>query len=279
MVFIVAGSVSASAMFRRLLIPCLLFVPLLALAQRPSALDVDGANDMVTLINQERAQNGLPPLAVDSLLIRAAERHTELMVEKGELTHKLATEPDLRERISTTGLNFEIAGENVAYDANVQHAHTEFMHSPGHRANILNPKFNAVGIAVIHSGNLIWVTEDFAQRLGITSASEAANIVESKYRQMRKAAGSPAAKEQVAPEFGRLACDMAKEDRVETESARQIPNVRGVMAWTSADPAKLPAQVKKLADDRAATHYSLGVCFASSASYPSKVFWIVMAIY
>ena len=55
--------------------------------------------------------------------------------------------------------------------------------------------------------------------------------------------------------------------------------MRGVLAWTATDPGKLPTQVKQLADDKIATNYSLGVCFASSASYPNKVFWLVLAVY
>jgi len=131
----------------------------------------------------------------------------------------------------------------------------------------------------MHSGNLIWVTEDFAQRLGTTSASEAASIVMSKYGELRKKVGSPPAAEHALGSLGKMACEMARKDKVETETARGLPNVRGVLAWTAADPAKLPAQVRKLADDRGATQYSLGVCFASSTSYPTKVFWMVMAVY
>jgi hypothetical protein len=261
------------------LILCLLVAPLSAVSQRGGEYDTAAEDELVSLINHERSERGLQPLHVDERLTRAARLHTERMLQRHELSHKLSDEAALRERVAATGLDFETAGENVAYDANASHAHTEFMHSPGHRANILQPKFNAVGIGVIHSGNLIWVTEDFAQRLGTTSASEAAHTVLHKYAELRKKEGSPAAREETLPQLGGIACQMAKKDKLDTQTARGLANMRGVVAWTAADPAKLPDQLKKLADDRIAKNYSLGVCFASSASYPNKVFWMVLAVY
>lgn len=264
---------------KRFLILCLLFAPLLAFAARTGDFDSAAENEIVALINKERTERGLKPVHLDERLTKAARLHTEGMIEKHDLTHRLSGEAVLRERVAATGIPFDVAGENVAYDANAHSAHVSFMHSPGHRANILEPKFNAVGIGVEHSGNIIWVTEDFARRMDTTSASEAASIINKKFGELRRAEGSPPAKEHANPMLGSIACNMAREDKLDTKSPRSLPNVRGVMAWTATDPGALPRQVKQLADDRTATKYSLGVCYASSASYPNKVFWLVMAIY
>jgi cysteine-rich secretory family protein len=265
---------------KHFLIFCLLLVtPLLAAAQRASDFDYRQESEIIDLINKERSDRGLPPVRIDLLLTNAARLHTQLMIEKHELSHRLSEEPVLRDRIANTGLAFSVAGENVAYDANAQDAHIAFMHSPGHKANILNPDFDHVGVGIMHQGNLIWVTEDFAKRLGTTSASEAASIITDKYSELRRKAGSPPAAEHVVPALGKMACQMAHNDHIDTVAARKLPNVRGVLAWTATDPAKLPTQVKQLADDRVATNYSLGACFASSASYPNKVFWLVLAVY
>lgn len=263
-------------MKRCLAILVVFLAPLCALAQRSSDFDPAGEDQIIALINQERTQRGLQPVVKDESLTRAARLHTVMMVEKRELTHRLADEPVLRDRVAVTGIAFDAAGENVAYDANVQHAHVEFMHSPGHRANILLPKFNAVGVGVVHSGNLIWVTEDFAQKMGVTSASEAAGIVKHKFAELRKKVGSPPSSEHSMPELGRIACEMAHKDHLDTQSPRHLADAKGVLAWTATDPAKLPEQVRQMAEQRNSTNYSLGVCYAASASYPSKVFWIVM---
>ena len=267
-------------MLKPILIFCLLASPVFAgVAQHASAYDVEAENEMVALINKERTERGLQPVRIDERLIKAARRHSEIMIAHHELSHRLPDEPQLRDRVAATGIDFSGAGENVAYDSNAQHAHVEFMHSPGHRANILQPKFNAIGIGIVHQGNLIWVTEDFAQRLSSTSASEAAGTVMRKYSELRKKEGTPAAHEKTVPELGNIACNMAAKDKLDTQSARNMPNIRGVLAWTAVDPAKLPEQVKQLADDRLAKNYSIGVCFASSDSYPNKVFWFILAAY
>jgi hypothetical protein len=264
---------------KRFLIFLLFASPTFAVSARTADYDVQAETEIINLINKERTDRGMGALHLDNGLTIAARRHTDLMIEHHELTHKISDEPVLRNRLADAGAVFDIAGENVAYDWSPQHAHVEFMHSPGHRANILNPKFTAVGLGVKYSGNVLWVTEDFSKSLGTTSASEAANMVREKYNALRKKEGSPAAKEQPSPALGKVACEMASKDKLDTQSARKIKGIHGVMAWTATDPGKLPEQVKQLADDRTSVNYSLGVCFASSDSYPNKVFWMVMAVY
>jgi hypothetical protein len=63
-------------------------------------------------------------------------------------------------------------GENVAFTGSVEAANYEFMNSPGHRANILDPRFTDVGIGVVPAlGGGIWVTEDFVQSAGAPTAA------------------------------------------------------------------------------------------------------------
>jgi uncharacterized protein YkwD len=60
------------------------------------------------------------------------------------------------------GIQFVVAGENLAYAPNVDIAQRGLMNSPGHRANILRPEFGHVGIGVIRSaaeGSMF--TQDF----------------------------------------------------------------------------------------------------------------------
>src|SRR5581483_8603832 len=109
---------------KHFLIVCLLVLTSIgAVAQRAADFDQRQENEIVDLINKERSDRGLPPVRVDLLLTNAARQHTELMIEKHELSHRLAEEPVLRDRIANTGLAFSVAGENFAYDASAQQAH------------------------------------------------------------------------------------------------------------------------------------------------------------
>ena len=51
------------------------------------------------------------------------------------------------------GITYRTAGENIAMNQTVQAAHTAFMNSPGHRANILNSSFTTIGIGIVSDGN------------------------------------------------------------------------------------------------------------------------------
>ncbi|MCL6615503.1 MAG: sporulation protein, partial [Firmicutes bacterium] len=50
------------------------------------------------------------------------------------------------------GIPYTYGGENLAGAANVATAHRMLMNSSGHRANILNPRFNRIGIGIVHGG-------------------------------------------------------------------------------------------------------------------------------
>ncbi len=71
---------------------------------------------------------------------------------------------------------------------------------------------------------------------------------------------------------------MARNNRLETDLARDIANVRGVVVWTASDPRKLPADLLKL-KKTTASGWSIGACYASSAQYPNPVWWMVAVTY
>ncbi|KAG9292346.1 hypothetical protein G9A89_015216 [Geosiphon pyriformis] len=117
---------------------------------------------LLCLVNKERARWWRQPLALDNRLNKAAQLHTKFMAETHNLTH---SDPagDLGKRIDDQGfLNWWTAGENIAAgfekndDVGVMYA---WMHSSGHRANILNREYTHFG-----SGfqDKYW-TQNFAQ--------------------------------------------------------------------------------------------------------------------
>ena len=66
--------------------------------------------------------------------------------------------------------DYLLVGENIYYCSvfndiyNVDYSHRAFMESPGHRANILEPRFTKIGLGVYRSaGGAFWVTEMFTR--------------------------------------------------------------------------------------------------------------------
>lgn len=118
--------------------------------------------EMLRLINQERANVDLPPLAGDPELTIVARRHSADMLSRGYFAH---TTPDGRspfDRIDAAGIRYLTAGENLALAPTLPIAHRGLMNSPGHRANILRPEFGRVGIGILDAGTRgLMVTQNF----------------------------------------------------------------------------------------------------------------------
>jgi len=130
-----------------------------------SGLTTDAAAEeqMLALLNADRAHAGLAPLQLDPALRDVARAHSEEMFELGYFSHVSPVHGDPAQRLAAAGIQYLVAGENLAYAPSVAAAHEGLMASPPHRANILNPSFTRVGIGVIRSPNRgIMVTQDFA---------------------------------------------------------------------------------------------------------------------
>ena len=128
---------------------------------------------LLALANQSRRQAGVPALKLDSGLSTAARIHAQTMLEGRQLSHQFRGEPALPQRLaSATPLLLDHEGENVALDYDAQHGHEHLMLSPPHRANLLNPAYNVVGLGVVRSGDRLYIVQDFGHALPKYSSSE-----------------------------------------------------------------------------------------------------------
>lgn len=171
---------------RRTVITLLIAALVLPFAARPAGAAVDGGAEsrFVQLINQARAQAGLPALSVRSDLVGVARRHSARMADGDDLHHN----PDLADQVS----GWQKLGENVGRGPTVDTIHGAFMDSPGHRANILSPDFTEVGVGVeVRDGGRIWVTEVF--RLPMTAEAAPASEPAPAAQQPAPAPAAPAA--------------------------------------------------------------------------------------
>lgn len=107
------------------------------------------------LLNAERRRHGLGKLRPDRALRRAALRHSEDMIERDFFEHENPDGLGPHERILRAGYEPDPAGfstgENLATgDPGTPAAMVDgWMHSPGHRRNILRPGFEEIGIGIV----------------------------------------------------------------------------------------------------------------------------------
>src|SRR5437763_3976697 len=123
----------------------------------------DSERELFELLNHERIANHLPELKWDDALFKAARKHALLMLDLNTLEHQLPGEPGLEERITAAGARFSYLAENIAIGKHAETIHSAWMHSPGHRANILNPRITAVGIAVVNGLAGLFAVQDFSR--------------------------------------------------------------------------------------------------------------------
>lgn len=116
------------------------------------APDPAAETTMLNLINQERGKAGVKPLVANPKLRAVARAHATDMLERGYFAHTTPDGVDPFQRMEAAGIQFLMAGENLAFAPTVELAHIGLMNSPGHRANILDSEFGDVGIGVIDAG-------------------------------------------------------------------------------------------------------------------------------
>ncbi len=121
------------------------------------------AQQIFELMNRARLEHGLMTLKWSDRLATAAEVHARRVVKEPELSHQYGGESDLAERATREGVQFAAIAENIATGDSIVKIQEGWMRSLGHRANILNPQMDTVGIAVIEGIGILYVVEDLAR--------------------------------------------------------------------------------------------------------------------
>jgi uncharacterized protein YkwD len=119
--------------------------------------------ELFARLNAERQARGLAALDWDADLANMAADWSRHMASTKDFAHR-----DLGSASSLPGIDkFSALGENIAwvegYPNEALQLHTGWMHSDGHRGNMLQPGFDSVGIAVTCSGGRAWATQNFGR--------------------------------------------------------------------------------------------------------------------
>jgi uncharacterized protein YkwD len=136
--------------------------------------------EMLSLVNDARKEQGLRPLEFHPVLNDVALKHSQKMAAEGKLSHYFPNYKKLHERLMDTELPFIKSGENVAYseDPDAKFVHDGFMSSTGHRQNILDPDYTHCGIKFVHAGNNFFITQEFARIYLMLTGEEMESVLE-----------------------------------------------------------------------------------------------------
>jgi uncharacterized protein YkwD len=146
--------------------------------QPAGALTGPAVTQVLNLINQARAQAGLPAYTLTTALGHSAGHHDRVMANGCGLSHQCPGEPSLGGRETAAGVPWTIAGENIGEGGPVADSTAliaqmavvltndmlnEKPPNDGHRQNILNNAFHHIGIAIRRDkSGTVWMTQDFS---------------------------------------------------------------------------------------------------------------------
>jgi uncharacterized protein YkwD len=140
---------------------------------QPARADASADSDLFALTNQDRTSNGVAALADNSTLSAIGEAapysgcsgagtidgRAQDMINRNYFAHQI---PPCNQYVwsmmSAFGVHFESAGENIGWESgygssSASQVNTQFMGSPDHRANILNPSYTALGIGSAYAAS------------------------------------------------------------------------------------------------------------------------------
>lgn len=160
------------------------------------------AEQLFALANQTRQAHGLGILQWDPALGAAALKHCERMSVEGPIAHRYPGELDLTERAGSAGAHFSLVEENIALGDDPASIHDGWMHSPGHRANLLNSEIDRVGVAVVARSGRIYAVADYARAVQSLSQSQ----VEQRFADLLQARGVQVAIDQSKQAEARAYC-------------------------------------------------------------------------
>jgi uncharacterized protein YkwD len=110
---------------------------------------------VIELTNAARGKAGCPALAADERLDAAAQVHSDDMVARDYFAHTSPDGTTFVDRARAAGYPLP-GGENIARGPrSPAEVVSGWMDSPGHRANILNCEFTAIGVG-LHEGAWVW---------------------------------------------------------------------------------------------------------------------------
>jgi len=220
---------------------------------------------LLRMTNDARSQQGLAALRWDEALARAARAHADLLAQNARLSHQFDGEPALALRAAQAGAHFQSVAENVAEGPGVESIQREWMNSPPHRANILDPALNSVGLAVVARGGQLYAVADFDRSVAALSYEQA----EAQVEKLLSARGIQVSGPRLD---ARQTCEMS-------HGTAGGSNPGFVMRWQSADLSRLPAPLEERLVAGQYRTAAVGACDSADAASGFTTYRIAVLLY
>ncbi len=136
-------------------------------ANAPRARAVHAPWDVLAAVNAMRVRAGLPALRADPLLAQVAGRYASRLAARAEVVHEPSPGDSPVARLAAAHIIADRVAENVARAPTLALAHARLLASPSHRANLLDPVVDTLGIGIASSGEDVYLVELLAAHPGL----------------------------------------------------------------------------------------------------------------
>lgn len=109
----------------------------------------DSEKLVLELINNKRKENGMSELKFDSRLMKLAKLKANDMIEENYISHNSDKYGNIFNMLKVNSIEYKLAGENIARNANETRAVEAWMNSTTHKENILEQRYEYTGISVV----------------------------------------------------------------------------------------------------------------------------------
>ncbi|MGO9340212.1 MAG: CAP domain-containing protein [Terracidiphilus sp.] len=223
------------------------------------------AEQLFALANQTRANYGLGALKWDPALAAGALQHCIRMTQSGSISHQYRGEPDVTARAGHAGAHFSLIEENIALGPYASGIHQGWMNSPGHRANLLNPAIDRVGIAVLARGGELYAVADYSRAVAMLTPGQ----VEAAFAGLLRARGLAVLRD---ANQARALC---------ASSGRFMPQdgASFLMRWQGSDVTQLPADLARRVASGEYRQAAVGSCPAQNVDGGFTAFRVAVLLY
>lgn len=252
------------------------------LAASPQRPDISAIEEQILeWANKERAARSLNQLSFSPDLRSLAEEHSRDMAHQRNLTHLSSQGKSYLDRLVEAGLFFIEIGENVAvsdtFDA--EFIHRGFMESPEHRDNILNPKYDTVGIGAVYSeDHKYYITQDFCQSLKKFELDKAEKLITDEIAKIRKDSALPPLS------IHNIANNFARSHARNKATGKPLQNLSGLFGETHIHFIKTPFLIlpQDVSREIASKKYEIGAVgawFGRLQNYPGGTYLITIFLF
>jgi len=250
-----------------------------ALAQRPGIPAIE--KKLLEWVNKERTERQMGALKPSVALQKLAKAHSRDMASRRLLTHLSTTGKPYESRLTDAGMYFTEIGENVASSETYEgdFIHQGFMESPEHRANILNPHFDTIGIGVVlASDDKYYVTQDFLQSMQVLDKDMAAGFFKDEINKIRKEKALPSLS------FQKTADLFAKNYAEKKANGKPLINIANFFGEThihfiTSPRLSLPEKVAREAAKGIYETGGVGAWFGRLPDYPGGTYMVALFLF